>query len=101
MWIERREAACRRAVQRFDIDHAGAMIGEQLAAIARRHSTADVEHRNARERHRLVPLRRYHASIAARFLPWRGATRMERNRLATHQRESAGSIVSSTPNNDA
>jgi hypothetical protein len=100
-WVEWREGARHRAAKRLDVDDAGTVISEQIAAIAGRDSTADVEHRDSGERLHLLALRVYHASIAARFLPVRGTTRIDRSRLATHQRESAGSIVSSMPNNDA
>jgi hypothetical protein len=52
--------------------------------------------------HTDAPVRRYQASMAGRFLPSRGAGgRIERSRLASHQRVSAGSIVSSMPKPEA
>jgi hypothetical protein len=43
-------------------------------------------------------LPRYQASMAERFLPSRGGDdRIDRRRLATQRRDSAGSMVSSTP----
>ena len=64
---QRRDRAARIAHRRLQLDNVGAEIGEQLAAILEPGRTADLQHAQAGERHRVSGL--VHASVRPSKVP--------------------------------